>query len=64
MAWSLIFGLLMSLVLTLVVVPSFYKLLTRRGSRRLAERVDAPAVSPACNQGLASGAGTSRESVG
>jgi multidrug efflux pump subunit AcrB len=63
MAWSLIFGLLMSLVLTLVVVPSFYKLLTRRRGRKLAERVDVPAVSPARNQGVAAGAGTSRESA-
>ena len=30
MAWALIFGLLLSLVLTIVVTPSFYKLVRRR----------------------------------
>lgn len=30
LAWSLIFGLLMSLVLTLVILPSFYKVLSSR----------------------------------
>jgi multidrug efflux pump subunit AcrB len=31
LAWSLIFGLLMSLVLTLVIVPSFYKTISGKG---------------------------------
>lgn len=30
LAWSLIFGLLMSLVLTLVIIPSFYKVIGKR----------------------------------
>jgi multidrug efflux pump subunit AcrB len=34
-AWSLIYGLLMSLVLTLVVVPAFYKLLSSRRKQTL-----------------------------
>jgi multidrug efflux pump subunit AcrB len=37
LAWSLIFGLLMSLLLTLVIVPSFYKVLGGRAERRLKE---------------------------
>jgi multidrug efflux pump subunit AcrB len=44
LAWSLICGLLMSLVLTLVIVPSLYKL--------LAPRREAPATSEALSQPL------------
>ena len=40
LAWSLIFGLLMSLVLTLIVVPSFYTVLTR--FKRTTEAKDKP----------------------
>ncbi len=46
MAWALIFGLLLSLALTLVVVPSFYKLLARRGLGRAPEKA-ADATLPA-----------------
>ncbi|HLK57631.1 MAG TPA: efflux RND transporter permease subunit [Chthonomonadaceae bacterium] len=39
LAWSLIFGLLMSLLLTLVIVPSFYKLLSLRQAKHPNEAI-------------------------
>jgi multidrug efflux pump subunit AcrB len=45
LAWSLIFGLLMSLVLTLVIVPSVYKTLGGRAEQRTIEVVSAETSS-------------------
>lgn len=46
LAWALIFGLLMSLVLTLIVVPSFYKVLSMRRRKAIPERSVASAALP------------------
>jgi multidrug efflux pump subunit AcrB len=45
LAWSLIFGLLMSLVLTLVVIPSFYKLISRRSGPPVLDQRPGSAIS-------------------
>jgi multidrug efflux pump subunit AcrB len=51
LAWSLIFGLLMSLALTLVVIPSFYKTIGSNAAKRkeavISPEADTAALTPA-----------------
>jgi multidrug efflux pump subunit AcrB len=47
MAWSLIAGLLGSLILTLVVIPSLYAVLVGKGRRMQAERAEKRVMLPA-----------------